>query len=438
MERAEAARKRRRVAGYDTGESWQQIKALNCKDLVKPNQVTIVPYMDARNRGSFLFVGSPDMDELLWHCLSLEPGQELVVVGPKGTGKSCRLRAMAAALYARGPEKSVIVCVWNLESASSPAVLLRRLLDGLRFAYSGADEHKPVLEALEALWRMGVSVARLQEFLRERAAAGDDFTFVADGAEALDTRDYSGTKKVGSKELKDTLLTLEAIVSPYKIVWGASPEARQAEAADSERVAIYCVGGFTKEQREVFLLHSVLGAVVAGDVQRTKDMDFFAGFHPQFLDELDGACMEIARIKQAGGRKSRLLWGDTVRLAPPVELEPHEVSLLLKDEEDWQRVLLEFINGRTMSFVRRSVQQVVRMLDNAEAICNFHGKAQTIDKDPRYSVSEHEFCSCFVEQIYMEEFRKAQSCPQQEHAAWWNILRGNDWQARLKGKNSSA
>ncbi|EFJ19856.1 hypothetical protein SELMODRAFT_418666 [Selaginella moellendorffii] len=411
MERAEAARKRRRVAGYDTGESWQQIKALNCKDLLNPNQVTIVPYMDTRNRGSFLFVGSPDMDELLWHCLSLKPGQELVVVGPKGTGKSCR----------------------------SPAVLLRWLLDGLRFAYSGADEHKPVLEALEALWRVGVSVARLQEFLRERAAAGDDFTFVADGAEALDTRDYSGTKKVDSKELKDTLLTLEAIVSPYKIVWGVSPEASQAEAADSERVAIYCVGGFTKEQREVFLLHSVLGAVVAGDMQRTKDMDFFAGFHPQFLDELDGACMEIARIKQAGGRKSRLLWGDTVRLAPPVELEPNEVSLLLKDEEDWQRVLLEFINGRTMSFVRRSVQQVVRMLDNAEAICNFHGRTQTIDKDPRYSVSEHEFCSCFVEQIYMEEFRKARSCRQQEHAAWWNMLTGTyDWQARLKGENSSA
>ncbi|EFJ36304.1 hypothetical protein SELMODRAFT_404188 [Selaginella moellendorffii] len=285
------------------------------------------------------------MDKLLWHCLSLEPEQELLVVGPKGTGKSCRLRAMAAALYASGPER-LIVCLWSMESVRSPALLLEWLLVGLRFAYSGADEHNPVLEALQRMKEdmedenVRKRVARLQKFLKERAAAGEDLTFVADGAEALDTCDYRSIEKMDAGELKDTFLTLEAIVAPYKIVWGVSPEARQAQAAalsGSERVEIYRVRGFTKG-------FSVLGAVVAGDRQRTEDMDFFAGFHPQFLDELDGACME--------------------------------------------RVLLEFVNGRTMSSIRRSVQEVVRRLDDVKARCDLHCKTQTIGKDPRYSLSE--------------------------------------------------
>ncbi|EFJ09513.1 hypothetical protein SELMODRAFT_427973 [Selaginella moellendorffii] len=295
-----------------------------------------------------------------------------------------------------------------MESVRSPALLLEWLLVGLRFAYSCADKHNPVLEALQRMKEdmedenVRKRVARLQKFLKERAAAGDNFTFVADGAEALDTCDYRGIEKMDAGELKDTFLTLKAIIAPYKIVWGMSPKANQAQAAalsGSEQVEIYHIRGFTK----------------------TKDVDFFAGFHPQFLDELDGTCMEVARIKQAGRHKSGVVWGDTVSVAPPVELEPQEVSSLLKDEEDWQRVLLEFINRRTISSICRSVQEVIQRLDDAKAICDLHRKTETIDTDPRYSLSEDKFCSCFMEQIYREEFRKARSCPQQEHLAWWNM-----------------
>ncbi|EFJ06463.1 hypothetical protein SELMODRAFT_430713 [Selaginella moellendorffii] len=417
MERAKAAKKRRRVARDDTVEaSWQQIK---CKDLLNPNQVTILPYTGTRK--SFLFVGSPDLQKLLWHVLSLEREQELLVVGPKGTGKSCRLRAIANMFYAHGPAKSVIVCVWNMEKARAPLWLL----DGLRFAYSGADEHKPVRDAVHKMeeemeedgdfsgsGNIGKWMERLRKFLKERAAAGDDFTFIADGEQALDIR---GIERPGARELENTFLTLKAIVEPYKVVWGVSPTAHQAVAANlsySEGVVIYRVRGFTKEQREVFLLHSVLGAVVTGHKQRTKDVDFYAGFHPQFLDVLDEACMEIARIKQLGGCEPGIEWGDgnDFRLAPPAELEPKEVAILLEDEEDWHRVLLHFINGRTMSSIRNTVESIVKRLDSTTTTCDFHLRSEIICQDPRYALLEDKFCSPFVEQIYVEEFRKARSC----------------------------
>ncbi|XP_024519742.1 uncharacterized protein LOC9647637 [Selaginella moellendorffii] len=327
--------------------------------------------------------------------------------------------------YAGGPAKSVIVCMWNMEKARAPLQLLKWLLDGLRFAYSGADEHKPVRDAVHKMeeemeedgdfsgsGNIGKWMERLQKFLKERAAAGDDFTFIADGEQALDIR---GIERPGARELENTFLTLKAIVEPYKVVWGVSPAAHQAVAAnlsDSEQVVVYRVRGFTKEQREVFLLHSVLGAVVTGHKQRTKDMDFYAGFHPQFLDVLDEACMEIARIKQLGGCEPGIEWGDgnDFRLAPPAELEPKEVAILLEDEEDWHRVLLHFINGRTMSSIRNTVESIVKRPDSSTTTCDFHLRSEMISQDPRYALSEDKFCSPFVEQIYVEEFRKAWSC----------------------------
>ncbi|EFJ27957.1 hypothetical protein SELMODRAFT_412012 [Selaginella moellendorffii] len=294
-------------------------------------KVIIVPYTGTCNLGkrlrkSFFFVGSPDLQKLLWHVLSLECEEELVTVGPKGIGKSCRLRAIASMFYAGGPQKSVIVCVWNMEKARTPLQLLKWLLDGLRFAYSGADEHKPVRDA----------VHKMEEEMEEDG----DFNVpgnIEKWMEALDTRHHSGIERAGDRELENTFLTLKAIVEPYKVVWGVSPTAHQVTAnlSDSEQVVVYRVRGFNK---------------------RTKDMDFYAGFHPQFLDELDAACMEIARIKQLGRCEPSIEWvdGNNFKLAPPAELEPKEVCILLVDEEDWHRVLLQFINGRTMSSIRNT------------------------------------------------------------------------------------
>ncbi|EFJ36876.1 hypothetical protein SELMODRAFT_403669 [Selaginella moellendorffii] len=80
------------------------------------------------------------------------------------------------------------------------------------------------------------------------------------------------------------------------------------------------------------------------------------------------------------GRRTQIR-GDGWTVKPVAELEPQEVSILLEDEADWNKVLLRFING-TMSSIQKSVQEVVDRVEK-DITCNFHLPVEMIKQDPR-------------------------------------------------------
>ncbi|EFJ36302.1 hypothetical protein SELMODRAFT_404186 [Selaginella moellendorffii] len=68
-------------------------------------------------------------------------------------------------------------------------------------------------------------------------------------------------------------------------MWGMSPEAYLAEAA-------------AKNKEKFFFFTPCWGAIITGDMQWTKDMDFFAGFHP--LSGRAGQGLHVGSSVQVG------------------------------------------------------------------------------------------------------------------------------------------
>lgn len=168
-----------------------------------------------------------------------------------------------------------------------------------------------------------------------------------------------------------------------------------------------------QEQRQNFLEHSVLGAVVEGRKQREGDMQLYAGFHPHFLDALDDACIKVASEKY---QVDELIWtadGGSMIGLNDVKLSPTEITAALEDEEDWARVLHRFIENPPMSSIRKSAKKLEIKWANSESLTI----EQMIAEDQRYALDESHFCSDFVKQIYVEELHKKLPTSH-EHGPW--------------------
>ncbi|EFJ09723.1 hypothetical protein SELMODRAFT_427892 [Selaginella moellendorffii] len=369
-----------------------------CEDLVKPDAVTVIPYpgigpVGLRPGGVIKFIGKEAVRKLLeMH----EVGAPIYVTGAKGIGKSCTLRAIAAALINQSEENEKIICIWDMEWALYNH--MEALRNALLFAYC---EDEAACRTIAQL----TSVQEVCNFLSDRRhRSGEVFYFVIDRAESLDSKRSNGEER-GDVEHRNQMKALLCRVVRLGrcCIYGVSPAATDIGDSSLQQSQYHMSLGFKDASYKAFMDQSVLGNLCP---EWKEEVDIYGGNHPLFLSTLDEACRNYAaRINPQPTRK-RKLGGFPDAVKPPDNSETLEC---LRDREDWDAVLQLFMCSSSLSTIASDCASVVRRC----SLSGVYNLSQMMQADRRYVLLDSQrrvkdYCTPYVKRLHIEGFREAE------------------------------
>lgn len=381
-------------------KAWAAIRRLSHADLLNPGQATCLPYPGLgqprkRPAAGIQIVGMKDVATMMEVWSLIPAGHSILLVGGKGVGKSVRLRIFACIQYTLLPQKSRLVCVWDMDSLRDH--FFQCLVDAFLFTYAEEEDVVKEIQAIHSLEELKAF------FVNRKKAHGETFSFILDDAQDLDVKTWYGEIHSDAKKRLEASLSLSGFLHGCRTLWGLSPKAYKFEREKlhprDDVSRLVCDEGFDKESIETFMSMSALGAVLQKFPARQTDVHYYAGNYPWYLHILECCCRDIALEKEVKACKA-----DGMQMS---KLEVHEsmgladIANILEDQEDWDAVLFAFANHNVLKGIRSSLEKL-----KITKPC--HDLKQMACADPRYALDDEKglFSSPFIESLYIVAFRE--------------------------------
>ncbi|KAI5057880.1 hypothetical protein GOP47_0027895 [Adiantum capillus-veneris] len=222
----------------------------------------------------------------------------------------------------------------------------------------------------------------VQVFLRSREAMGEKIVFLLDAAQAVDKR----RRKDDDVSLQSTRSWMVQILRNRRVIWVLSPaDERMVEfeekIRDDTRV-IHLDTSFVGDGMDGFTSHGILGLLME---KRGKDISHYAGKHPLFLCALEECCKTVAAAKMHIKHE---------------DVQREGAANLFREDEDWKDVINEFVDHKCIASIQVDIDRHLK-LEEGET---YHTVEKMISCDPQYALTKNQFCSPFVERMYIEAF----------------------------------
>ncbi|XP_024539841.1 uncharacterized protein LOC9660142 [Selaginella moellendorffii] len=418
-----AKRSRDYVTVEEAREAVKTILDMNEDDVFIKGKSTLLPYPgigDPVNRPpvELNYVGRGNtLFELLGTWIS---GREVLIVGPKGIGKSSDFRAMACVLYKwlntpddeenrekrmhlqlREGVKYRPVFLWaetfliDHVEATKNALLFSYLVDEIR-QVDGWQETEAAIASI-------VSMEEALGFIKERKKnKAEVFYFFIDGGEALDPSDFLG-KPVYDHDAKSAAKKdLRVLLSAgTRICWCTSPKAGILSRKNQLPSFTYKrqKAVFDEEEYSTFSGNCVLGKLPA----RRSSIEYYTGLVPLFLDAMSACCetvlrdLALAESDTLAGMPSWMQYGRRKTLQATDEM----ITMLNDEDEYWDRVLRAFTQHSEIDEVRKKASKI-----QVRGACRTDADIARLDPSYVLDASTGEYCSSYIKRIYLNVVRE--------------------------------
>ncbi|XP_024539886.1 uncharacterized protein LOC112349525 [Selaginella moellendorffii] len=418
-----AKRSRDYVTVEEAREAVKTILDMNEDDIFIKGKSTLLPYpgigdpvsrppvaLNYVGRGNTLF-------ELLGVWIS---GREVLILGPKGIGKSSDFRAMACVLYKwlntpddeenrekrmhlqlREGVKYRPVFLWaetfliDHVEATKNALLFSYLVDEIR-QVDGWQETEAAIASI-------VSMEEALGFIKERKKnKAEVFYFFIDGGEALDPSDFLGTPVYDHDAKSAAKKDLRVLLSAgTRICWCTSPKAGILSRKNQLPSFTYKrqKAVFDEQEYSTFAGNCLLGKLPA----RRSSIELYTGFVPLFLDVMATCCetvlgdLVVPETNTFPGVPAWLYFGRTL-----ASKATDEVIAMLNDEDEyWDCVLRAFTQHSEIDEVRKKASKI-----QVQGACRTDANMARLDPTYVLDASTGEYCSSFIKRIYLNAVRE--------------------------------